>query len=344
MVAVNALVGLASHARAHNVNWRCGPCLGAGRVVGAFAGSSAGKAVDGQHLLLLFALLMLVIAGLMFRNCGQEGIEGVVCNRDNFPKGHCLRLWHRALSGFFGIWPGLLIVLGLVASTAGWPGSGHFAGCGSPPSASPRPSTMRCPDWLDWPLAGTFIVGGGAGQRGGNRAVAADGGGQGPAEYGLRWAGGGRCASDHLAGDLAASVFDVAQCLVSLVLLVRSGATGLDVGVSAIGHHVLIVGGAGRGLCPAIACCASRALKAPSAWSAAQVYRCMSVRRCPRNTCWATRPGIVLLIRPADFWQGKNIDLLLDTQVTAVDPAGQQVTTADGRSIGYGELIWAMGW
>ena len=50
-----------------------------------------------------------------------------------------------------------------------------------------------------------------------------------------------------------------------------------------------------------------------------------------------------LLIRPADFWQGKNIDLLLDTEVTAVDPAGQQVTTADGRSIGYGELIWATG-
>ena len=63
-VAVNALAGLASHARAHNVNWRCGGAYALAGVAGAFAGSSAGKAVDGQHLLLLFALLMLVIAGL----------------------------------------------------------------------------------------------------------------------------------------------------------------------------------------------------------------------------------------------------------------------------------------
>ncbi len=50
-----------------------------------------------------------------------------------------------------------------------------------------------------------------------------------------------------------------------------------------------------------------------------------------------------LLIRPADFWEGKAIDLLLGTEVTSVDPAAQTVTTADGRTIGYGELIWATG-
>ncbi len=50
-----------------------------------------------------------------------------------------------------------------------------------------------------------------------------------------------------------------------------------------------------------------------------------------------------LLIRPADFWEGKAIDLLLGTEVTSVDPATQTVTTADGRTIGYGELIWATG-
>jgi NADPH-dependent 2,4-dienoyl-CoA reductase/sulfur reductase-like enzyme len=44
-----------------------------------------------------------------------------------------------------------------------------------------------------------------------------------------------------------------------------------------------------------------------------------------------------LLIRPADFWEGKAIDLLLGTEVTSVDPAAQTVTTADGRTVGYGE-------
>lgn len=85
-VAANALAGLGNHARAHNVNWRCGGTYALAGVLGAFAGSSLGKAVDGQKLLFLFALLMLVVAGLMFRGRGDTGVEGVVCNRDNFPK------------------------------------------------------------------------------------------------------------------------------------------------------------------------------------------------------------------------------------------------------------------
>lgn len=50
-----------------------------------------------------------------------------------------------------------------------------------------------------------------------------------------------------------------------------------------------------------------------------------------------------LLIRPADFWAGKGIDLLLNSEVVSVDPAGRAVTLQDGREIGFGELIWATG-
>ncbi len=50
-----------------------------------------------------------------------------------------------------------------------------------------------------------------------------------------------------------------------------------------------------------------------------------------------------LLIRPADFWAGKAIDLLLSTEVTEVLPEAQAVTLSDGRSVEYGELIWAAG-
>lgn len=61
-VAVNALAGLASHARSGNVNWRCGGAYALAGVIGALAGSTIGMAVDGQKLLFLFALLMLVVA------------------------------------------------------------------------------------------------------------------------------------------------------------------------------------------------------------------------------------------------------------------------------------------
>ena len=50
-----------------------------------------------------------------------------------------------------------------------------------------------------------------------------------------------------------------------------------------------------------------------------------------------------LLIRPADFWAGKGIALLLNAEVVSVDPAGRAVRLQDGREIGFGELIWATG-
>ena len=40
-------------------------------VLGAWLGSSVGKAIDGHHLLALFAMLMLVVAFLMLR--GRRG-------------------------------------------------------------------------------------------------------------------------------------------------------------------------------------------------------------------------------------------------------------------------------
>jgi len=50
-----------------------------------------------------------------------------------------------------------------------------------------------------------------------------------------------------------------------------------------------------------------------------------------------------LLIRPPAFWAEKDVNFLLGTEVTVVDPAGKQLTLSDGRSLGYGKLIWATG-
>ena len=59
-VAANAAVGLIHHARQRNVIWRCGGIYALAGTVGAFAGCSAGKHVDGERLLFLSALVMML--------------------------------------------------------------------------------------------------------------------------------------------------------------------------------------------------------------------------------------------------------------------------------------------
>ena len=61
-VAANAAVNLSNHARGGTVVWSCALMFAAAGIVGAFGGSILGKMLDGQKLLALFALVMLVIA------------------------------------------------------------------------------------------------------------------------------------------------------------------------------------------------------------------------------------------------------------------------------------------
>lgn len=117
-VAVNAASGLLNHARAGSVKWRCGGMYAASGVIGAFFGSSLGKAFDGQKLLFLFALVMVAVGVLMLRGRNNVGIEGAQCNRENAPKVLSLGLGTGLFSGFFGIGGGFLIVPGLLASTS----------------------------------------------------------------------------------------------------------------------------------------------------------------------------------------------------------------------------------
>ena len=170
-VAANAMAGLAGHARAGNVNWRCGGAYAATGVIGALAGSTLGKAVDGQKLLFLFALLMLVVAALMFRGRGDAGIEGVSCNRDNFPRVGAFGLGTGALSGFFGIGGGFLIVPGLIASTA----MPIYRAVGTSLMAVGAFGLATALNYaasglVDWALAASFIAGGVMGSLGGTRA------------------------------------------------------------------------------------------------------------------------------------------------------------------------------
>ncbi|KPF74725.1 pyridine nucleotide-disulfide oxidoreductase [alpha proteobacterium AAP81b] len=50
-----------------------------------------------------------------------------------------------------------------------------------------------------------------------------------------------------------------------------------------------------------------------------------------------------LLIRLPAFWAEREVTMLASTRVVAVDAAAHQVTAENGRTIGYGSLIWAGG-
>src|ERR1700686_5175970 len=76
-VAANAALNLSNHARGGTVVWSCALMFAAAGIVGAFGGSLLGKMIDGQKLLALFALVMLVIAMLMLKARSRVGEPGV---------------------------------------------------------------------------------------------------------------------------------------------------------------------------------------------------------------------------------------------------------------------------
>ncbi|EHH68854.1 sulfite exporter TauE/SafE family protein [Gluconobacter morbifer] len=171
-VAVNALAGVISHARAGTVKWRCAAIFEPCGVIGALGGAALGKRVDGQHLLVCFALLMVVVGVLMLRGRRNRGIEGAACNRQNAPKVMGGALGTGFLSGFFGIGGGFLIVPTLVACTD-MPilyaiGTSLVAVAAF--GASTALSYMLS-GFVDWTMGGLFIAGGVVGSFLGMRAA-----------------------------------------------------------------------------------------------------------------------------------------------------------------------------
>jgi uncharacterized membrane protein YfcA len=116
-VAANAAVNLSNHARGGTVVWSCALVFAAAGIVGAFCGSLLGKMVEGQKLLALFALVMLVIAALMLKTRARIGAADVKMSRSNLPAIIGLGLGTGTLSGFFGIGGGFLIVPALMLAT-----------------------------------------------------------------------------------------------------------------------------------------------------------------------------------------------------------------------------------
>ena len=171
-VAFNAALGLFNHARHRTVKWRCGLMYAAAGMIGAFFGSTAGKAFDGQRLLFLFAIVMIVVGALMLRRRRHEGEEEAQCHRDNAGKVLGYGLGTGGFSGFFGIGGGFLIVPGLIAST----GMPMINAVGTSLVAVTAFGLTTAANYafsglIDWPLAAIFIAGGIFGSIAGTRSA-----------------------------------------------------------------------------------------------------------------------------------------------------------------------------
>jgi uncharacterized membrane protein YfcA len=173
-VAVNAGAGLALHARRTRVRWPCALVFSAAGIVGALVGAAAGKAVDGQKLLALFGLLMILVGVMMQRPKPRADGGSPWLSRESarrlLPRLAGLGASVGLLSGFFGIGGGFLIVPGLMlaadmdvseATSAsliavlafGLASAGSYAWSGL----------------VDWPVALLLIAGGAAGAVAGTR-------------------------------------------------------------------------------------------------------------------------------------------------------------------------------
>ena len=171
-VAANAALGLMNHARAGNVIWKVGLAYAAAGIIGAFAGSTAGKAFDGQKLLFLFAIVMILVGIMMLRRKGDGGGVRPTLTRDNAGKVSAFGLGTGAFSGFFGIGGGFLIVPGLTASTK----MAMINAVGTSLVAVTAFGLTTAFNYalsglVDWALAGVFILGGLLGSTMGARAA-----------------------------------------------------------------------------------------------------------------------------------------------------------------------------
>lgn len=116
-VSVNAFANFASHAIKGHVWWRCAAVFSALGVVGALGGSSLGKAMDGDRLIFLFGILMLVVGVLMLKPRKPVSAECRPIDLKMCLATAAVALAAGATSGFFGIGGGFLIVPGLMLAT-----------------------------------------------------------------------------------------------------------------------------------------------------------------------------------------------------------------------------------
>lgn len=163
-VAVNAFANLIQHARRDTVKWPCAAVFAGSGIIGAALGSSIGKLVDGQHLLIAFAAVMVPVGLAMLRPKAASGDPEVRINPRIAARLVVLGLLTGLLSGFFGIGGGFLIVPGLMLGS----GMAILNAIGSSLFAVGSFGLTMAVNYslsglIDWTIAAWFVGGGIAG-------------------------------------------------------------------------------------------------------------------------------------------------------------------------------------
>jgi len=173
-VAVNAAAGLGLHARRARIRWPCALVFSAAGIGGALAGAAFGKAVDGEKLLALFGLVMILVGVSMLRPKPHAASPSSWLSRDTarrlLPRLALLGAGVGLMAGFFGIGGGFLIVPGLMLATdmdiKEATGASLIAVLAFGLSSA---TSYAWSGLVDWPTAALLIVGGAAGSVAGTR-------------------------------------------------------------------------------------------------------------------------------------------------------------------------------
>lgn len=116
-VALNALTAMAGHARAGHVRWPCAILFAVTGAAGAWLGSSLAKAIDGDQLLLIFAIVMAAVGLSMLRPKTVVVRPEPSLTLAMAPRLALTGAGVGSAAGFFGIGGGFLIVPGLMSAT-----------------------------------------------------------------------------------------------------------------------------------------------------------------------------------------------------------------------------------
>ncbi|HEY1943987.1 MAG TPA: sulfite exporter TauE/SafE family protein [Roseiarcus sp.] len=171
-VALSALANLFGHARRGHVRWSAAALFSAIGVIGAWAGSTIGKATGERNLLIFFALALVAAAFSMLWRGEKTPTDETGARLSPRWRLAIAGGATGALAGFFGIGGGFLIVPALVAAT-GMPiieaiGSSLMAVTAFGLTTA---INYAISGWVDWPLAIAFVAGGIVGGMLGSRSA-----------------------------------------------------------------------------------------------------------------------------------------------------------------------------